>query len=189
MELLDEETWKFTKKYYLAMHHAFFTEPNYQGIQSHKEAVLAFLNYENRLWELTIWSVENHGNFTIEEHEQKYHEIKGNKELIYTDRRSFEGVIGYPVQVNPKMMQATQIPVTEFFAEEGEYAYAFLNNPQGSYENKEVLLKLNDYLFPDREELEIYSWNTDFTQIYNEGRESEAAYLWSIYDNKKIDLL
>ncbi|NAB94163.1 hypothetical protein GUJ17_12830, partial [Enterococcus hirae] len=45
--------------------------------------------------------------------------------------------------------------------------------------------RVNQLLFPDRSELVIYQWHTDFTSLYNEPRRDDGAYLWSIYDKKR----
>ncbi|EGP4885085.1 hypothetical protein FH958_000118 [Enterococcus faecium] len=48
---------------------------------------------------------------------------------------------------------------------------------------------MNDRLFPDKDHLHIYLWNNEFTNYYNNGRYWNGAYVWSVYDEKKSDLL
>jgi len=84
----------------------FFYEENYQKIISLQEAALAFLNYKNRLWALRIWAIKTKdGKFTSREYEKKYQETREEK-IIYTNLRSFDEIKGYPIQVNPELMNS-----------------------------------------------------------------------------------
>lgn len=149
MELLEEETWNFRKKGF-AMNYAFFYEENYQKIISHQEAALAFLNYKNRLWALRIWAIKTKdGKFTSREYEKKYQETREEK-IIYTNLRSFDEVKGYPIQVNPELMNSKKISVEEFFEEKGTYEHAFMDNPQNLYGKKEDFIEINQQLFPEK---------------------------------------
>ena len=96
--------------------------------------------------------------------------------------RSFDEIKGYPIQVNPELMNSKKISVEEFFEEKGTYEHAFMDNPQNLYGKKEDFIEINQQLFPEKKRLEIYLWNNEFTQYYNGGREGLGAYLWTNYD-------
>ncbi|WP_165006449.1 MULTISPECIES: hypothetical protein [unclassified Enterococcus] len=50
MKILKEETDELYKKYDLLLDYVILFEPDYQGIDSHQEAAIAFLEYENDRW-------------------------------------------------------------------------------------------------------------------------------------------
>ena len=104
--------------------------------------------------------------------------------LSYMEETSFDTYDGFPIRVNPKMMKADRISSTTFFAKGGEYQIAFCSYLQ-THRTIEDFQRVNQLLFPDRSELVIYQWHTDFTSLYNEPRRDDGAYLWSIYDKKR----
>lgn len=104
--------------------------------------------------------------------------------LTYMEETSFDTYDGFPIRVNPEMMKADEISSTTFFAKGGEYQIAFCSYLQ-THRTIEDFQRVNQLLFPDRSELVIYQWHTDFTNYYNEGRRDDGAYLWSIYDKKR----
>ncbi|ENZ5662859.1 hypothetical protein ACGWY0_002102 [Enterococcus hirae] len=104
--------------------------------------------------------------------------------LTYMEETSFDTYDGFPIRVNPEMMKADEISSTTFFAKGGEYQIAFCSYLQ-THRTIEDFRRVNQLLFPDRSELVIYQWHTDFTNYYNEPRRDDGAYLWSIYDKKR----
>ena len=104
--------------------------------------------------------------------------------LSYMEETSFDTYDGFPIRVNSKMMKADEISSTTFFAKGGEYQIAFCSYLQ-THRTIEDFRRVNQLLFPDRSELVIYQWHTDFTNYYNEPRRDDGAYLWSIYDKKR----
>lgn len=109
------------------------------------------------------------------------YELTNEVALVYTKDTSFEAYTGFPIRLNPEMMQGTEVASEGFFAENGEYELAFRSYLQ-VHRTKEDFWQANGLLFPNRKELVIYQWNTDFTNFYNGGREDDGAYLWSVYD-------
>ncbi|MBF8807194.1 MAG: hypothetical protein IC227_00715 [Enterococcus lacertideformus] len=109
-----------------------------------------------------------------------YIQLTAEVNLVYTKDTSFDAYKGFPIRVNPQMMQGTKLTLADFLADEGEYVLAFRSYLQ-IHRTKEDFQRVNQLLFPQREELIIYQWNNNFTNYYNE----EGAYLWSIYDQKK----
>ena len=114
----------------------------------------------------------------------KLYELTANVKLVYTKDTDFDSYKGFPIRVNPTMMQGTEISPENFFLEDGEYERAFRSYLQ-VHRTKEGFQRVNQLLFPQKEELIIYQWNNDFTSYYNEVRNEEGAYLWTIYDQKK----
>ncbi|OQO72657.1 hypothetical protein [Enterococcus villorum] len=112
------------------------------------------------------------------------YELTNEVALVYTKDTSFEAYTGFPIRLNPEMMQGTEVASEDFFAENGEYELAFRSYLQ-VHRTKEDFQRVNQLLFPEKKELVIYQWNTDFTNSYNGGRKDDGAYLWSIYDRKK----
>lgn len=118
------------------------------------------------------------------------YKLTADVKLTYMDVPSFDSYNGFPVRVNPQMMQAVAITPENFFAEDGEYESAFLSY-MGTQRTRKDFWKVNDLLFPDKKNLVIYQWNNDFTNIYNDGREDDGAFLWSVYDpeNKQFTVM
>ncbi|MBR4122298.1 MAG: hypothetical protein IKR06_03310 [Erysipelotrichaceae bacterium] len=61
------------------------------------------------------------------------------------------------------------------------YAFAFLQPPVGQCYNVDDFYKVNYLLFPNRD-LDIISWDGDFTDYFDKGKEWWGYGLWSIYD-------
>ncbi|MGN8983138.1 hypothetical protein ACTNBL_12725 [Enterococcus villorum] len=114
----------------------------------------------------------------------KLYELTADVKLVYTKDTDFDSYKGFPIRVNPTMMHGTKIAPENFFVEDGEYELAFRSYLQ-VHRTKEGFQRVNQLLFPQKEELIIYQWNNDFTSYYNEVRNEEGAYLWTIYDQKK----
>lgn len=71
-----------------------------------------------------------------------------------------------------------------YYDDEISYCDAFLYRiPYRIYSGKEFE-KINYVLFPEcyRKDLEIYQWNNDFSDYFNDGKECFGAAMWSIYD-------
>ena len=64
------------------------------------------------------------------------------------------------------------------------YWWAFIEPPYGVPYSKEDFRKINHALFPVqfRNELEILSWNDDFSNYFDEGKEWWGTAMWSVYD-------
>lgn len=111
---------------------------------------------------------------------------------------------GLCIDIEKDKMTAVRISVEEFlevpsedhFAEKEKqyrsytvsepipYWYAFLDTPNGTPYLNADFLEFNDILFPDRDNIEIYRWNDDFSSYFDDGKEWWGTGLWSIYDIK-----
>lgn len=68
------------------------------------------------------------------------------------------------------------------------YWFAFLEPPSTTPYTTDDFVKFNNILFPNKEDLEVYRWNDDFSNYFDEGKEWWGTGLWSVYD-KSDDLL
>lgn len=64
------------------------------------------------------------------------------------------------------------------------YWYAFLEPPGGTPYGKSDFIEFNDILIPDKDFVEVYRWNDDFSNYFDDGKEWWGTGLWSICDIK-----
>ena len=64
------------------------------------------------------------------------------------------------------------------------YWYAFLEPPYGTPYVKSDFIRFHEILFPNRQALEVYRWNDDFSNYFDAGKEWWGTGLWSAYDRK-----
>ena len=184
MELLEKESIDFyLERAWTVLRYAFFKE-EYDGLNSHQEAVLEFLNYSSRLCAGWSWRIKEGLIVSKKIYAQKLYEFREEK-INYTDIRFFDKMKEYPIYVNKEMMKAKRVTPKALWAEDGIYRTSFLNAPQGAAGTEEEFNQLNDRLFPDKDHLHIYLWNNEFTNYYNNGRYWDGAYVWSVYDEKR----
>lgn len=141
-------------------------DEDYCGVQSHQNAVIeaiSILNTRRRV-----------GNSF--EHPQFY----VNKEKMHCNRYKIEHFFcdgnSSWVQSGDKKFRETPSHMT--------YWWAFFEPPYGVPYTKQDFHKINYSLFPIqfRNDLEIYSWNDDFTNYFDDGKEWWGTALWSVYD-------
>ena len=185
MKLLEKESIDFyLERAWTVLRYAFFKDEEYDGLNSHQEAVLEFLNYSSRLCAGWSWRIKEGLIVSKKIYAQKLYEFREEKN-IYTDIRFFDKMKKYPIYVNKEMMKAKRITPESFWADDGIYRTSFLEATQGAEGTEEEFNQLNDRLFPDKDHLYIYLWNNEFTNYYNEGRYWDGAYVWSVYDEKR----
>lgn len=91
--------------------------------------------------------------------------------------------------LNEDKMMCRLYSVEEFFSENGSkfgdmtYWFAFHNPPYGTPYTVDDFRRINSMLFSDS--IEIYLWNDDFSDYFDDGKEWWGTALWSIYDYKK----
>lgn len=71
------------------------------------------------------------------------------------------------------------------------YWFAFLEPPHGTPYLKDDFIRLNSALFPDREDVEVFRWNDDFSNYFDAGKEWWGTGLWTAFDlkNKVITVI
>lgn len=62
------------------------------------------------------------------------------------------------------------------------YWYAFLETPSGNPYVTRDFVEFNEILFPNRQDVDVYRWNDDFSDYFDAGKEWWGTGLWSIYD-------
>ncbi|HFC9327694.1 TPA: hypothetical protein QFP73_001854 [Enterococcus faecium] len=185
MKLLEKESIDFyLERAWTVLRYVFFKDEEYDGLNSHQEVVLEFLNYSSRLCAGWSWRIKEGLIVSKKIYAQKLYEFREEK-IIYTDIRFFDKMKKYPIYVNKEMMKAKRITPESFWADDGIYRTSFLEATQGAEGTEEEFNQLNDRLFPDKDHLYIYLWNNEFTNYYNEGRYWDGAYVWSVYDEKR----
>ncbi|MEC3940057.1 hypothetical protein [Enterococcus mundtii] len=173
MELLVKETLALGKKrdilfpYYVG--YTFFKENNYQGKITHKEAILAYLNYLSRLAKTNLWSSKKREEtgkpVDCEMYVAKFRELNSDS-IIYTEiDPTTLNLGGYPIEVNEEMMEGTELTAEDLFMEGGVYEEAFFNEFHGTNLSKTDFNLVNQRFFPLKDKLIIYSWNTEFTKL------------------------
>ena len=108
MELLEKESIDFyLERDWTVLRYAFFKEEEYDGLNSHQEAVLEFLNYSNRLRTARLWWSKEGLIVSKKIYAQKLYEFREEK-INYTDIQFFDKMKEYPIYVNKEMMKAKE---------------------------------------------------------------------------------
>ncbi len=108
MELLEKESIDFyLERDWTVLRYAFFKDEEYDGLNSHQEAVLEFLNYSSRLCAGWSWRIKEGLIVSKKIYAQKLYEFREEK-IIYTDIRFFDKMKKYPIYVNKEMMKAKE---------------------------------------------------------------------------------
>ncbi|MGG5306777.1 hypothetical protein IGK38_001442 [Enterococcus pernyi] len=166
--------------------YTFFKESDYQGKVTHKEAILAYLNYLSRLAKTNLWSSKKREEtgkpVDCEMYVAKFRELNSDS-IIYTEiDPTTLNLDGYPIEVNEEMMEGTELTAEELFMDGGVYEEAFFNEFHGTRLSKKEFNLVNQRFFPLKDKLIIYSWNSEFTNYFNYARVGWGANLWSVYD-------
>lgn len=108
MELLEKESIDFyLERAWTVLRYAFFKDEEYDGLNSHQEAVLEFLNYSNRLRTARLWWSKEGLIVSKKIYAQKLYEFREEK-INYTDIQFFDKMKEYPIYVNKEMMKAKE---------------------------------------------------------------------------------
>lgn len=62
------------------------------------------------------------------------------------------------------------------------YWYAFLEPPYTVQYLTSDFIEFNDVLFPNKKGVEVYRWNDSFSSYFDDGKEWWGTGLWSAYD-------
>lgn len=160
-ELLDKKYDELLLDYVLLS-----CDEEYLGAESHKKAVLEAIAVFNK--RVRVGNNLKHPHFYV--NEEKMCCRKYSIEDFFCDGNSSWKTSGNTrVRITPEHMT---------------YWWAFFEPPYGVPYSKEDFHKINHTLFPVqfRNDLEIYSWNDDFSNYFDEGKEWWGSAMWSIYD-------
>ena len=108
MKLLEKESIDFyLERAWTVLRYAFFKDEECDGLNSHQESVLEFLNYSSRLCAGWSWRIKEGLIVSKKIYAQKLYEFREEK-IIYTDIRFFDKMKKYPIYVNKEMMKAKE---------------------------------------------------------------------------------
>ena len=137
---------------------------DYKGVVTHKDAVIEAFHilsdrYGGNLYRITI---EPDKMAAVKDDIDEF--LKPPADAYYDSR--------------PKGDRGFEIP------DPLTYGFAFLEPPHGNSYLKSDFIQFNDLLFPNKPEVEVYRWNDDFSNYFDEGKEFWGTGLWSAYDRK-----
>ncbi len=166
-ELIDDSIYvTLTKRYdELLLDYILLSfDEEYCGKESHKKAVIEAISVLNT--RVRVGNSLKHPRFYVEEDKMcctKY----SIEDFFYDGNSSWE--VSGNIKIFPSYMT---------------YWEAFFEPPYGVPYSKEDFHKINHSLFPVqfRSDLEIYSWNNDFSNYFDDGKEWWGTALWSVYD-------
>lgn len=150
------------------------SEEEYSKMKSHKQAVVKALEIlnERKREKYKVKKLKRYGIDLLQ------YDIRLDKmvaECITIDEFLKEPEDNYYV-MKPSGNHSFSIP------EKIPYWYAFLEPP---YSNKLVLKDFkifNQVLFPFPNNLELYRWNDEFSNYFDDGKEWWGTGCWSVYD-------
>lgn len=127
----------------------------YQGEISHKKAVISFFDVIGRRYR--VGNRLNYGEFSLQE----------------------DKMMCRPYSVDEFLSTKT--------SKYGDLSYwhAFHEPPYSTPYTESDFKRINSMLFSDSESIEIYLWNDDFSDYFDDGKEWWGTALWSVYDFKK----
>lgn len=167
-ELLDDAFYKKMQERYskcLLDYVLLDFDGEYFGAETHKDAVIvAFgvLNLRTR-----VGNSLNHPVFTIDFDKLMISEKCSAEDFFDIESRCVECYEEFRLaQITRKI----------------SYSFAFLDPPYPTGYTEKDFEKLNHLLFPYQNELEIYRWNDDFSNYFDEGKDWWGTGLWSVYD-------
>lgn len=137
-------------------------DEEYWGEETHQKAVIEAISVFNT--RVRVGNCLKHPQFYVVKDKMcgsKY----SNEDFFYDGNRSWE----HGVREKPSHLT---------------YWWAFSEPPYDTPYSKEDFRKINHSLFPIqfRDDLEIYSWNNDFSNYFDDGKEWWGTALWSVYD-------
>lgn len=138
------------------------SDEKYEGADTHKKAVIMAFSILNKRFENYEFAVNLRPDEMIAEK-------VSISELLELPPDSYD-------TRNAKSERNYSIPAKI------PYWYAFLEPPFGTpYQTSDFVL-FNESLFPNKEGVEVYRWNDDFSDYFDAGKEWWGTGLWTVYD-------
>ena len=151
-----------------------------EGEPSHKQAVLEAFGLLNGRKRVSNHHMEYGFRVTVEPERMEAHPIAW-EELTWLPER-------FPRTRKEREQQERELRRQgERYSERWDVmslGYAFLRPPYGLDAWGEDLDRLCQVLFPDRDSLEILSWNDDWSNYFDDGKEWWGTACWSVYDRR-----
>lgn len=168
-ELKDDIAYKILEETYgelLLDYILLAADGEYKGEESHREAVIeAIVCMRGRT---RVGNRYDFDAFIVEEDRMRCKKID-------TSEFFFEGNNGWVVPPE----EVGRYP----FADKMNYWYAFFDPPYPIPYAVEDFRKINHMLFPvSQSDLEVYIWNDDFSDYFDDGKEWWGTAMWSVYD-------
>lgn len=139
-------------------------DTDYEGVATHKKAIAQAFQILNSRY------IDSFETDYIELEEEKMKALPSNMEELlqlpddaYYDNR---------LKKNRAISKPEPMP----------YWFAFLEPPHGNSYLKKDFIEFNELLFPNKNNCEVYRWNDEFSNYFDEGKEWWGTGLWSIYD-------
>ena len=166
-------------------YHLLKSDKPYEGLRSHREALIVVFD---RLAENSIEDLkgirERWGDDVAEKLSPLIYDIDKAKptpldpndffycpNIVKTD---YYGNVYYDAEWEPN---------DENFGTTVPYWYAVMEPVHGRRNKPEDFRKVNEVLFPNgTDELDIYEWTTDWSDLFDAGHEWYGACCWSVYD-------
>lgn len=136
------------------------SDEEYRGVETHKEAVIEAFRILNERFAEFDYQID-----------------------IRTDKMTAEiSSISELLEVPPEEYCYGRVKRDRHFTVQKPipYWYAFLNPPQGTPYRCSDFIEFNDLLFPDKECVEVYRWNDDFSNYFDAGTEWWGTGLWTV---------
>lgn len=142
-------------------------EHDYLGEETHKQAVITAISAFNH--RKRVGNNLNPPHFYVKE--ENMHGIRYSIQDFFSDTESTWQILSEHCRARETPSHMT-------------YWQAFSEPPYTIPYTKNDFHKINHLLFPVqfRNALEIYSWNADFSNYFDDGKEWWGTALWSIYD-------
>lgn len=139
-------------------------DEDYEGLITHKKAIIEAIQILNAR---NVASFECEYNIEIKEDKMKA-EACSMEELLQLPDDDY-----YDNRKEKNRVFSIQKPIP--------YWFAFLEPPHGNSYLKNDFTEFNKILFPNNN-CEVYRWNDEFSNYFDEGKEWWGTGLWSIYD-------
>ena len=137
----------------------------YEGEITHKNAIIKAFQI------LNLRNIEYLGEdykISLEEEKMKAH-LSSMEELLQLPEDDY---YNNRLKKNRAFSRLDPIP----------YWFAFLEPPHGNSYLKKDFIEFNEALFPNKNHCEVYRWNDEFSNYFDEGKEWWGTGLWSVYD-------
>lgn len=165
-ELIEHKAYKILNEKYPKVvldYVILLSDEEYKGIETHKQAVMeAFHTFNTRVIDNPVITVIP---------EKMSASLSNIAELLQLPEDDY-------YNSRPKGNRCSVIPYPM------PYWYAFLEPPYGTPYLTPDFEKFNDVLFPNKEDTEVYRWNDDFSDYFDDGKEWWGTGFWTAYDKQ-----
>lgn len=139
-------------------------DEKYKEVETHKKAIIKAFNVFNKRFACYDYNVNIDTDKMIATESSIYELLKPPLDNYYDSRPKADRCFSIP----------TPLP----------YWFAFLEPPSGTPYLKSDFVEFNNILFPNKENIEVYRWNDDFSNYFDAGKEWWGTGLWTVYDAK-----